>query len=68
MTSELELIRNTDQNLLLILKVALLKAKVKKKLSREKTLKDTFRCLLKSRILGGFVYYLIMTFLKFCII
>lgn len=36
MTSELELIRNTDQNLLLILKVALLKAKVKTKQNKTK--------------------------------
>lgn len=70
MTSELGLIRNIDQNLILILKVILLKAKVqnRKSLPRKNIKRHSFRCIPKSRISGCFVDFLIMTFLQFYII
>jgi len=68
MTSALELIRNIDQNLLLILKFVLLKAKVQKRrnLPRKSIKRHSFRCLLKSRISVCFMDFL--TFLWFYVI
>lgn len=60
-------LRNSDQNLLLILQVVLLKAKVQKRksLPRKNIKIHCFVCLLKSRIFGCFVDFLITTLLWF---